>query len=92
MMLSYLLCQRRIRESLVQRSCEHRINAVERMIGTRALIQAELEFIDVPLEMFLGHLVIDTIDPTLQDGPYTFNPVGVDIAPFTYSFVLCLTV
>ena len=34
----------------------------------------------MPLEVLLRHLMIDTVDPTLQDRPHAFNPVGVDIA------------
>ena len=57
-----LFSQCRIREPFVQGSCKHRVNTIQCVIGTRALIQSEGEFIDMPLEMLLGHLMIDTID------------------------------
>ena len=64
----------------VQGSCKHRVNTIQCVIGTRALIQSEGEFIDVPLEMLLGYLMVDAIDSTSQDRPHAFNSVGVDIA------------
>ena len=75
-----LLNQRRIRQPLIQGSREHRVNTIQCVIGTRALVQSEGEFVDVSLEMLLGYLMVDAIDSTFQDRPHAFNSVGVDIA------------
>ena len=74
------LNQCRIREPFIQGSRKHRINTVQGVIGTRALVQAELEFIDIPLQMLRHDMMIDPVDPTLQDRPHAFNSVGVHIA------------
>ena len=86
------LGQGRIREPLVQRSRKHRINAVQGMIRTRALIQSEGKFVDIPLEMFLGDLMIDTIDTPRFMTAHTDSMPLVCTLPSTNSFALCLTV
>ena len=67
-------------QSFIQRAREHRVNAVEGVIGTRALIESEGELVDIPLQMLGRDMVVDAIDTTLQNGPHALNPVGVDIA------------
>jgi hypothetical protein len=42
---------------------------------------AEIEFRQIPVQMRLGHVLVDAIDATLQDGKVAFRRVRIGIIP-----------
>jgi hypothetical protein len=68
--------------------------AAKRAIGAFSVIDAErnavvmpeIEFGEVAMQMFLADVLIDTVDPSLQDRKVPFSSIGVGIA--SYIFVL----
>src|SRR5258708_1682792 len=68
--------------------------ALERNFGTlyvidpelRASVHTEIEFGQIPMKMFLVHVLIDPDQPALEDAEIALKRVGVNIA--THPFIL----
>jgi len=45
-----------------------------------AIVVAEIEFAKVSLQMLLAHVMVDTIDPALEDREVALDRIGVGIA------------
>src|SRR5574337_313432 len=54
------------------------VQALEGMALDVPLVQPEGELVDVPAKVLLARLVVDAMNPALQDGPHGLNAVSVD--------------
>src|SRR5579859_2065621 len=67
-----------VREALSGDSIDETIQPQRRMASDVALVQTERELIDVAVKVLSARVMVDSVKPTLQDGPDALNAVGRD--------------
>ena len=83
-----------VRETFSARVVDETIQPLEGVPLYIAIVQAEGELIDVALQVLRAGVMVDAMQPALQDGPYALNAVGRDwpAREFASPVVYCVMV
>lgn len=80
--------QRRVGNTTAARSRDEAVKPVNRVRFDVAVIQPERELINIAPKMFLGNVMINTIDAALENRPYAFNAIGSNATTHKFLFAM----